>query len=105
MGNGEAIETEWVAHSYRASPLSSIPDLPATKLSDNVWRDLWQDFFGTKADKQKSLFVFSMLLLIAGFFILSSVSLSMDIIVGLLLVGFGIYGGVRWTRQFLKEIV
>ena len=105
MEKAKILAKEREASSYSASPIPSFPKLQTREFSGSLWQDLRQDFFGTKIDKQKSLFVFSMLVLIIAFFVLSSISLSLDILTGLVLLSYGIYGGIRWTRHFLKEFV
>jgi hypothetical protein len=105
MEKAEILEKEPEANSYSAEEIPSFPKLQTREFSGSIRQDLRQDFFGTKVDKQKSLFVSTMILLILAFFILSSVSLSLDVLTGLVLLGYGIYGGIRWTRHFLKEFV
>jgi len=105
MEKAEVLEKESETKSYLARANPSLPKLQTREFSGSAWQDLLQDFFGTQVDKQKSIFVLSMIALILVFFVLSSVSLSLDVLTGLVLVSYGIYGGILWTRHFLKEFV
>ena len=83
---------------------SKIREQRASTVTDSFRESLRYDFFGTKQDRQKSFFVFSMLILIAGFFVLSAFNISLDVIVGAILVCYGMYGGIYWTKEFLNDV-
>jgi hypothetical protein len=102
--NREGLQTEWAERSHIQNVSTNIPKLETLMVSESLLQGLRLEFFGTKLDKQKSFFVFSMLVLIVSFFVLSAINLSLDILMGLIIVGFGLYGGIRWTRQLLGEM-
>ena len=104
MKNREGLQTEWAERSHVQNVSANLPELETLMVSESLLQGLRLEFFGTKLDKQRSFFVFSMLALIISFFVLSAISLSLDILMGLIVVGFGLYGGIRWTRQLLAEI-
>jgi hypothetical protein len=64
--------------------------------------DLRFSFLGTKEDRQKSLFVVSMLSLILAFFVVSAFSILLDMALGVGVVSIGLYRVVRWTKRFLN---
>jgi hypothetical protein len=104
MENRKRLQTEWAERSHIQNVPANIPELESLMVSESLLQGLRLEFFGTKLDKQKSVFVFSMLVLIVSFFVLSAINLSLDILMGLVIVGFGLYGGIRWTRQLLGEM-
>jgi hypothetical protein len=77
--------------------------LESLTISESFRADLRRDFFGTKLDRQKSFFAFSMLALIGAFFVVSAFNLPLGMIIGLIFVSYGSYGTIKWTRHFLKE--
>ncbi|HYB03632.1 MAG TPA: hypothetical protein VED17_04170 [Nitrososphaerales archaeon] len=105
MQNYDQLQEQSGDDSQRPVLPSKIPQLESLKISESFADGLRHDFFGTKPDKEKSFFVFSMIILIIGFFVLSAVNLALDIVVGLTVVCYGLYGGIRWTRKFLKEML
>jgi hypothetical protein len=104
MQNNDQLQEGWNNGSQRPVLPSKIPQLESLMVSESFGEGLRRDFFGTRLDKEKSLFVFSLIILIVGFFALSTVNLTLDIVVGIIVVCYSLYGGIRWTRQFLNEM-
>jgi len=104
METQDQVQVGWEESSQRLDLRGKLLKQESLLESESFRESLRRDFFGSKMDKQKSIFVFSMLFLIAGFFVLSAFNLSLDVIVGIATVCYGLYGGIRWTRQFLNEL-
>ncbi len=90
-------------NSQKLDIISKIPQRQVPWVSESFRESLWHDFFGTKQDTQKSLFVFSMLILIIGFFTLSAFNLSLSMVIGIMVVCYGLYGGIRWDEAILER--
>ncbi len=104
MQNNDQLGEGWDNGSQRPVLLSKIPLPESLTVSESFGEGLRRDFFGTRLDREKSLFVFSLIVLIVGFFVLSTVNLSLGIVLEITVLCYSLYGGIRWTRQFLNEM-
>ncbi len=96
MEDYEGIQAKHSQSQLRPSKLR-LADTPI--INQSLREAIWREFFGTKQDRQKSTYVMSLLMLIVAFFVVSAFSLPLDVILGMVLMCYAIYGGIWWASN------